>query len=94
MLIRVHKRNDPAYDCYAKTDRSNQIPYYLEEENNWSFNIGEMKKAIDEARPHCEPRGLVLVTFVTMVTSDVVGDEPDVNEWSGIWFFMLVNAWL
>ncbi|XP_058944217.2 alanine aminotransferase 2-like isoform X1 [Pocillopora verrucosa] len=38
-----------------------EIPYYLEEENNWSFNIGEMKKAIDKARPHCEPRGLVLI---------------------------------
>ena len=44
-----------------KTDISSQIPYYLEEENNWSLNIGEMKKAIDEARPHCKPRGLVLI---------------------------------
>ena len=61
MLIRVHKRNDPAYDCRAKIDLSTQIPYYLEEENNWSFNIGEMKKTIDEARRHCEPRGLVLI---------------------------------
>ena len=61
MLIKVHKRDDPAYDCCAKTDLSTQIPYYLEEENNWSFNIGEMKKAIDKARPHCEPRGLVLI---------------------------------
>ena len=63
MLIRVHKKNDPAYDCCAKIDLSIQIPYYLEEENNWSFNIGEMKKAIDEARPHCEPRGLVLINL-------------------------------
>lgn len=38
-----------------------EIPYYLEEENNWSLNISEMKRAIDEARPHCEPRGLVLI---------------------------------
>ncbi|CAH3041889.1 unnamed protein product [Pocillopora meandrina] len=36
------------------------IPVFLKE-NNWSLNIGQMKKAIDEARPHCEPRGLVLI---------------------------------
>ena len=61
MYIRVHKRSDLAYDCCAKTDLSTQIPYYLEEENNRSLNIGEMKKAINEASPHCEPRGLVLI---------------------------------
>ena len=26
-----------------------------------TLDIGEMKKAIDEARPYCEPRGLVLI---------------------------------
>lgn len=38
-----------------------QIPYYLDEEDNWSFNTRELKRALDEAKPHCTPRGLVLV---------------------------------
>ena len=38
-----------------------QIPYYLDEENNWNFNTSELKRALDEAKPHCIPRGLVLV---------------------------------
>ena len=38
-----------------------QIPYYLDEGNNWNFNTSELKRALDEARPHCTPRGLVLV---------------------------------
>ncbi|KAL9976103.1 hypothetical protein ACROYT_G013353 [Oculina patagonica] len=37
-----------------------QISYYLDEENNWNLNISEMKRALDEARLHCAPRGLVL----------------------------------
>ena len=38
-----------------------QIPYYLDEESNWNLNISEMKRALDEARLHCAPRGLVLI---------------------------------
>jgi len=38
-----------------------KIPYYLDEENNWNFNTSELKRALDEAKPHCTPRGLVLV---------------------------------
>ncbi|XP_078367836.1 alanine aminotransferase 2-like isoform X1 [Oculina patagonica] len=37
------------------------IPYYLDEENNWNLSISELKRALDEARPHCTPRGLVLI---------------------------------
>lgn len=33
----------------------------MDEENNWNLNISELKRALDEARPHCTPRGLVLI---------------------------------
>ncbi|XP_027036528.1 alanine aminotransferase 2-like [Pocillopora damicornis] len=66
----------PQYNSRIVEFNLYEIPYYLEEENNWSFNIGEMKKAIDEARPHCEPRGLVLINpgnptahFLTLASS-------------------------
>ena len=38
-----------------------QIPYYLDEDNDWALNISELKRALEEARPHCRPRGLVLI---------------------------------
>jgi len=40
---------------------SEQINYYLDEENNWSLNINELKRALEEAKPLCKPRGLVLI---------------------------------
>ena len=48
------------YYCLYTTI-AGQIPYYLDEENNWNLNISEMKRALDEARPLCTPRGLVLI---------------------------------
>ncbi|XP_074618205.1 alanine aminotransferase 2-like [Acropora palmata] len=38
-----------------------QIPYYLDEENDWALSISELRRALDEARPHCRPQGLVLI---------------------------------
>jgi len=38
-----------------------QIPFYLDEESNWSLNIDELKRALEEAKPLCKPRGLVLI---------------------------------
>ena len=38
-----------------------QINYYLDEGNNWSLNINELKRALEEAKPLCKPRGLVVI---------------------------------
>ena len=38
-----------------------KIPYYLNEDNNWALDISELERALDESRPHCRPRGLVLI---------------------------------
>ena len=38
-----------------------QIKYLLDEDNNWAMSICELKRALDEARPHCVPRALVLI---------------------------------
>ena len=40
---------------------SSQISYFLDEEHNWTLNRKELKRALDEARPHCNPRALVLI---------------------------------
>jgi len=38
-----------------------QIPYYLDEDSNWSLNIYELQRSLDNARPHCVPRALVVI---------------------------------
>jgi len=38
-----------------------QIPYYLDEKNNWSMNLSELQRSIDAARQHCIPRALVVI---------------------------------
>lgn len=38
-----------------------QIRYYLDEDNDWTLSISELKRALNEARPYCKPRGLVLI---------------------------------
>lgn len=38
-----------------------QINYYLNEDNNWSLDIPELKRSIQEARSHCVPRVLCVI---------------------------------
>lgn len=33
----------------------------MDEENDWSLNKDELKRALEEAKPLCKPRGLVLI---------------------------------
>lgn len=51
----------PHYKSRAIEYNFYQIPYYLDEDNDWALDICELKRALDEARPHCIPRGLVLI---------------------------------
>ena len=38
-----------------------QINYYLDEDNGWSLDMDEMKRSLNEARPHCVPRALCVI---------------------------------
>ena len=38
-----------------------QIPYLLDEDNDWALDVSELKRALDESRLHCRPRGLVVI---------------------------------
>ncbi|XP_020603305.1 alanine aminotransferase 2-like [Orbicella faveolata] len=54
----------PGYSLYQARllqHNSYQIHYRLDEDKSWALNITELKRALDEARPHCVPRGLVLI---------------------------------
>ena len=51
----------PHYIARIKQFNMYKIPYYLNEDNNWALDICELERALDESRPHCRPRGLVLI---------------------------------
>lgn len=51
----------PHYVARIKQFNMYKIPYYLNEDNNWTLDICELERALDESRPHCRPRGLVLI---------------------------------
>jgi hypothetical protein len=38
-----------------------QIGYYLDEDNKWSLDIGELKRSVKAARSHCNPRLLCVI---------------------------------
>ncbi|KRX55960.1 Alanine aminotransferase 2, partial [Trichinella sp. T9] len=48
----------PQYPLYSATVVEygmHLIGYYLDEENNWGLNVGELKRALEESRAHCNP---------------------------------------
>ena len=38
-----------------------QIPYFMNEDKKWGLDIDELERALEEARPHCDARALVVI---------------------------------
>lgn len=51
----------PLYSAALAELGAVQINYYLNEEACWSMDIGELQRALDEARGHCNPRALCII---------------------------------
>lgn len=54
----------PQYPLYTATIaefNAYGIGYYLDESNTWALNISELKRALNEAKPKCIPRGIVII---------------------------------
>ncbi|CAF97974.1 unnamed protein product, partial [Tetraodon nigroviridis] len=54
----------PQYPLYSATLAdlgAVQVNYYLNEDNCWSLDIAEWKRAVTEARQHCNPRVLCII---------------------------------
>lgn len=35
--------------------------YYLDEENCWALNVNELRRAVQEAKDHCDPKVLCII---------------------------------
>ncbi|KAM7446074.1 glycerol-3-phosphate O-acyltransferase 2 [Porites harrisoni] len=49
------------YPARSKQLSLYQIPYFLDEDNDWALDVCELKRALDKSRLHCRPRGLVVI---------------------------------
>ncbi|XP_033841915.1 alanine aminotransferase 2-like [Periophthalmus magnuspinnatus] len=51
----------PLYSAALADLGAVQINYYLDEDKCWSLDVNELKRAINEARQHCNPRVLCII---------------------------------
>lgn len=54
----------PQYPLYSATlteYNAYPIPYYMNEDNNWSLDLSELKRAIEAAKPKCLPRAICVI---------------------------------
>lgn len=54
----------PQYPLYSATIAEfdlHQIGYYLDEDNGWSMNSTELKRALEAAKKDCSPKALVVI---------------------------------
>ncbi|XP_076447698.1 alanine aminotransferase 2-like [Babylonia areolata] len=51
----------PLYSAATTVYNAYPIPYYLNEDNNWSLEISELERALEEAKPNCIPRAIVII---------------------------------
>jgi len=51
----------PLYSAALAELGAVQISYYLDEDNCWSLDINELRRALQEAKKHCNPRALCII---------------------------------
>lgn len=51
----------PLYSAALADLGAVQINYYLDEDNCWSLDVAELRRAVTEARQHCNPRVLCII---------------------------------
>lgn len=51
----------PLYSAALAELGAVQINYYLDEDNCWSLDINELRRALQEAKKHCSPRALCII---------------------------------
>ncbi|KAL4226041.1 glycerol-3-phosphate O-acyltransferase 2 [Mactra antiquata] len=54
----------PQYPLYSATlteFNACPIPYYLDEDNKWGLDVGELKRALKEAKGRCIPRAICII---------------------------------
>lgn len=51
----------PLYSAALAELGAVQVNYYLDEENYWALDIKELRRSLEEARKHCNPKVLCII---------------------------------
>lgn len=51
----------PLYSAVISELGAVQVNYYLDEENCWALNVNELRRAVREAKDHCDPKVLCII---------------------------------
>ncbi|XP_044756497.1 alanine aminotransferase 2-like [Coccinella septempunctata] len=54
----------PEYPFYSSTIAElglKRIDYYIDEDDHWKINVNELQRALNEAKPKCNPRAIVVI---------------------------------
>lgn len=51
----------PLYSAALADLAAVQISYYLDEDKCWGLDVAELRRALSEARQHCNPRVLCII---------------------------------
>lgn len=51
----------PLYSAVISELDAIQVNYYLDEENCWALDVNELRRAVQEAKDHCNPKVLCII---------------------------------
>ncbi|KAB0368196.1 hypothetical protein FD755_019962 [Muntiacus reevesi] len=51
----------PVYSAVISELDANQVNYYLDEDNCWALNVNKLRRALQQAREHCNPKVLCII---------------------------------
>lgn len=51
----------PLYSAVISELDAVQVNYYLDEENCWALNVDELRRALRQAKDHCDPKVLCII---------------------------------
>ena len=51
----------PLYSAVISELDAIQVNYYLDEDNCWALNVNELRRALQQAKGHCNPKVLCII---------------------------------
>ena len=51
----------PLYSAVISELDAIQVTYYLDEDNCWALNVNELRRAVQQAKEHCNPKVLCII---------------------------------
>lgn len=78
----------PLYSAVISELDAIQVNYYLDEDNCWALNVDELRRAVRQAKDHCDPKVLCIIN-----PGNPTGLRVTLLPLSRAWRGWCVDAW-